>query len=141
MFVALLFEFLYLLQIVGVVLSQARDVLYLLIVNLLGFEQLLLSLFNLLVLLLDHVLLLRVTNLEVLSLFLFTLARLFRLLEFARQGSLLLDDTGQLRLKAISTVLSCLLLIQDSQQLLLFILEVVSELLFGLHQLLDRVVL
>ena len=111
MFVALLFEFLYLLQIVGVVLSQARDVLYLLIVNLLGFEQLLLSLFNLLVLLLDHVLLLRVTNLEVLSLFLFTLARLFRLLEFARQGSLLLDDTGQLRLKAISTVLSGLLLI------------------------------
>jgi hypothetical protein len=74
--VALLLQFLNLLQVVRVVLSEGRDVLLLLFVDLLGFHQLLLRLLDLLVLLLDHILLLGIRNLEVLDFALFSQVRL-----------------------------------------------------------------
>lgn len=73
---ALLLQFLNLLQVVRVVLSEGRDVLLLLFVDLLGFHQLLLRLLDLLVLLLDHILLLGIRNLEVLDFALFSQMRL-----------------------------------------------------------------
>jgi len=139
--VALLLQFLDLLQVVRVVLSQGRDVLRLLVVDLLSFHQLLLRLLDLLVLLLDHILLLGIRNLEVLDFALFSQVRLLLGLVLASQLGLLLVDLRQFGLKTLGTVFCRLLLIQHCQQLLLLALQVVSQLLFCLHQLLDRVVL
>ena len=138
---ALLLQFLDLLQVVRVVLIKGRDVLLLLFVDLLGFHQLLLRLLDLLVLLLDHILLLGIRNLEVLDFALFSQVRLLLGLVLANQLGLLLVDLRQFGLKTLGTVLRRLLLIQHGQQLLLLVLQVVSQLLFRLHQLLDRVVL
>lgn len=138
---ALLLQFLDLLQVVRVVLSQGRDVLRLLVVDLLSFHKLLLRLLDLLVLLLDHILLLGIGNLEVLDFALFSQVRLLLGLVLASQLGLLLVDLRQIGLKTLGTVLCRLLLIQHCQQLLLLVLQVVSQLLFRLHQLLDRVVL
>ena len=73
---ALLLQFLNLLQVVRVVLSEGRDVLRLLAVALLSFHQLLFRLLDLLFLILYHILLLGIRNLEVLDFALFSQMRL-----------------------------------------------------------------